>query len=193
MSLKNGTLSKDQQLKKPKMNQETYSIFKDISKKHKEREVGKICQCILALTFIEIGYQPEKITVNLVEGVDLILEGDSKYAIEVKTTNKNKITVGEKDLGELSKYKENGYISVLCALKIDLGGEWKLINPERLKRKSTWKFNELYTDIEFKELEKNINEIFEKKVKANAIEIRDKGLSYLIGILKKEGIKHSGG
>jgi len=174
------------------MKSETYSIFNDISKKHDEREIGKICQCLLALTFLELGYKPDEIIVRLVEGVDIILEGKNKYAIEVKTTNKDTVVIGEKDLGELSKYKGNGYTPVLCALKIDLGGEWKMINPERLKRKNTWKFNELYTDTEFKKLSENINGLFEKKVEENATEIRDSGLSYLINLLRNEGIKYTG-
>jgi len=172
------------------MKSEIYSIFNDISRNHNEREIGKICQCLLALTFLEIGYQPKEIDVRLVEGVDIVLKGHNKYAIEVKTTNKNTISIGKKDFGELSKYKENGYIPVLCVLKIDLGGEWKIINPERLKRKNSWRFTELYTDTEFEELAKYINKIFEEKVKEYGIKIRDKGLSYLIEILRNIGIKY---
>lgn len=174
------------------MKSETYSIFNDISARHDEREIGKICQCLLALTFLEMGYKPEEIIVRLVEGVDIILEGKNKYAIEVKTTNKDAIVIGEKDLGELSKYKGNGYTPVLCALKIDLGGEWLLIEPERLKRKNRWRIKELYTDSKFRKLSENINELFEKKVEENATEIRVSGLSYLLNLLRNEGIKYTG-
>lgn len=175
------------------MKTETYWFLEDIIKKHNESETGKILQCLLALSFYHLlKCKPEHISINLVEGVDIVIDYDDfKYAIEVKTTSRNNINMGEKDFYGLEKYNEKGYIPIVCVLKINLFSEWLLISPKRLKRKLTWNVEELFTDDEFKNLGVNLNNIFEELLDEYAFQIKDGGLGYLLKILKKENIKYS--
>ncbi|MEO0264646.1 MAG: hypothetical protein ABIM17_05315 [candidate division WOR-3 bacterium] len=136
---------------------------------------------------------PECININLVEGVDIIVEcKDFKYAIEVKTTKGSQINIGEKDFEGLKKYKENGYTPLITIIKIDLHSQWLFINPERLKRKSSWNINELYTDDIYKNLSEKVNEAFEELVLKYAQEIQDNGVRYLLDILREKKIRYSG-
>lgn len=172
------------------MEMKTYYSLKEISNR---KDFGKICQLLLTLSFYELGYQ--QITLNIVEGVDILLEGPEKYAIEVKTTTGKEIHIGKKDYEGLKRYKDLDYVSILCVLQIDLPLEWRLINFERFEifeEKATWKINRLFTSEEFKELSKKLNEKFEFVLKKHIEKIKENGLRYLSDLLKKEGIKYTG-
>ncbi|MCX7943941.1 MAG: hypothetical protein N2746_05470 [Deltaproteobacteria bacterium] len=178
------------------MKTDTYYSLVEIINKHNESETGKILQCMLALSFHHLlNCEAKYITINLVEGVDIVVDLDEfKYAIEVKTTSRDAIKIGEKDFGGLEKYKEKGYIPIICVLKIDLHSEWLLIDLDKLRRrrKSTWNNSDLYTDDRFKELSKNLNSTFEKLLLEYATQIIENGLTYLLKILRERGIKYSG-
>lgn len=176
------------------MRTETHIALNKMLEKYSENQMGKILQCLLGLSLYEIlKCPPECINIKLVEGVDIIVEcKDFKYAIEVKTTTGEQINIGEKDFEGLKKYKQNGYTPLMAILKIDLLSQWLFINPERLKKKSSWNINELYTDDIYKNLSKKVNEMFEEMVLKYAQKVQDNGSSSLLEILKENKIRYSG-
>ncbi len=173
------------------MRTDTYIALNKILEKY-ENEMGKLLQCLLGLSIYEaLKCPPECININLVEGVDIIVEcKDFKYAIEVKTTKGGQINIGGKDFEGLKKYKENGYTPLITILKINLHSQWLFINPERLERKFSWNINELYTDDIYKNLSEKVNEAFEELVSEHAQKSQNNGLSYLLEILKEEKIRY---
>ncbi len=176
------------------MRTDTYKALDNIFKKYREKQTGIILQCLLGLSlYATLKCPPECININLIEGVDIIVEcKDFKYAIEVKTTKGRQINLGEKDFEGLKKYKGNEYTPLMAILKIDLHSQWLFINPERLGRKSSWNINELYTDDIYKNLSEKVNEMFEEMVSKYAQELKDSGSSFLLEILKEKKIRYSG-
>ncbi|MHA2621513.1 MAG: hypothetical protein V2G42_07735 [bacterium JZ-2024 1] len=176
------------------MRTETYIALSKMLEKYSENQLGKILQSLLGLSLYEtLNCPPECITLNLVEGVDIIVEcKDFKYAIEVKTTKGRRINIGEKDFEGLKKYKENSYTPLMAILKIDLHSQWLFINPERLERKFFWNINEVYTDDIYKNVSEKVNGAFEELVLKHSQEIQDNGSNYLLEILKEKKIRCSG-
>ncbi|MEM5831273.1 MAG: hypothetical protein ABIM98_09120 [candidate division WOR-3 bacterium] len=175
------------------MRTEIYTALNKILKKYKN-QVGKILQCLLGLSLYKIlECPPECININLVEGVDIVVEYENlKYAIEVKTTTGGQINIEGKDFEGLKRYRENGYIPLITILHIDLHSEWLFVNPERVERKFTWNIKELYTDQIYKNLSEKVNRAFEELVSKHVQKIQDNGLKYLLKILKEEKIRYSG-
>ncbi|MFN3739496.1 MAG: hypothetical protein ACK4TF_02330 [Thermodesulfovibrionales bacterium] len=172
------------------MKTETYYKLKDLSKKYGSSNFGKIVQCLCALSFYEeLNCPPEKMNVNLVEGVDIIVE-EPKYAIEVKTTSGERISFQEKDFEGYERYTE--YTSLFCILKIGLFSKLLLIKQGKLKRKKNWSINELYEDDDLKNLSKKINERFEQLIENNFTEISKNGLQYLLKQLRNKNIRYAG-
>ncbi|MEM4605941.1 MAG: hypothetical protein QW103_02820 [Candidatus Pacearchaeota archaeon] len=174
------------------MQTETYNFLREISKNFSE--VGKVLQCLLGLAFYKAleKCNPYSISINLVEGVDINIECESfKYAVEVKITQGDHISLKKKDFEGLKKFKEKGYLTLIGILRLDLHSEWIFVHPEKFaKRKYTWKINELYTEDFFKELGKKINDLFESLILNYASQVKEKGLRGVLAILKKENIRY---
>ncbi len=170
------------------MKTDVYNKLKNIVEKHKPSEFGGICQDLLALSFAESKW--DKLEVHDVEGIDILYDGElGKFAIEVKTTTKKEISVGEKDCQGLKRMKKEGYIPILAVLRLDMFNDWIFYKAEKLKPASNLSVNIIYTHDELKEVAKKINENFENLVMKHYKELYDKGRRYIISELKKEGIK----
>lgn len=176
------------------MKTKTFDKLQKLSQKYPSNNFGKIVQCLCALAFYEeLKCNPNEITVNLVEGVDIIINSEEqKYAIEVKTTSRKEISLGEKDFEGYKKFDEQEYISIFCVLNMDLFSGLLLIRQKNLRRKKTWLIDELYEDDDLKDLSKKINERFEQLIENHFAEIEKKGLNYLLEKLKKENIRYAG-
>ncbi len=91
------------------------------------REYGKLIQKLLAIAFLESGV--DSLTERGVQGIDLEIDiAGTRYAFEVKTSEKDSITLGKKDFEGLRRHTEEGaevYIAVL--LGSSLLDEWLIV------------------------------------------------------------------
>ncbi len=170
------------------MRTDVYIKLKEIVKKHGPSESGGICQDLLALSFAESKWK--KLEVHDVEGIDILYEGDlGKFAIEVKTTTREEISVGEKDCQGLKKAEKEGYIPILAVIKLDVFDEWIFYKTNNMKPKSNLSVNSIYTHDKLKRSEKIINETFENLLEEHYKNLYDNGRRYIISLLKMRGIK----
>lgn len=175
------------------MKTETYERLSEILKRYDMKTSGKIIQCLLGLSFWRLTPPPKNLEINLIEGIDIFVEHESlKYAIEVKTTTKDNITIGQKDLKGLEKYSASDYIPVIAVLKVDLHSNWIFKNALNMTKKLTWKVSELCSDKELDDLNAKVSPIYESLMCKHYIEIRERGLDHLLLVLKKENIRYSG-
>lgn len=89
-------------------------------------EYGKLVQKLLALALLEAG--ADRITDRAVQGIDIEVQlSGRKLALEVKTTEKSTISVGQKDLDGLASRREEGYETMLAVLGGRLMDEWMFL------------------------------------------------------------------
>src|SRR6266478_6871871 len=90
------------------MSTELYCSLKDLHARHGAREFGKIVQKLLAIGFRLAGF--DRIVERGVQGVDVDAVGDSeeRYATEVKTTQKDSVPFGPKDMKGLAARQQDG-------------------------------------------------------------------------------------
>jgi len=171
---------------------DTYNNLTKIKNERKEKVFGQICQNFLALALSYI-FPPEKIEVRNVEGVDIVIDDQTnKYAIEVKTTSKNAINFSKKDYKGLQNYRCRNYKAILAVLKLDMHSEWIFKSADKLNSSGSKQVGELYTDEEYKDLARKVQEKFEEIVNKNSLNILSNGENYLIRLLKEKGLKYSG-
>ena len=108
------------------MNPNTHRRLKEI-RGETGREYGKLIQKLLAIAFLESGV--DSLTERSVQGIDLEIDlAGTRYAFEVKTSEKDSITLGKKDCEGLRRQVEEGaevYIAVL--LGSSLLDEWLMV------------------------------------------------------------------
>ena len=104
----------------------TYFHIKDLHNKYGPREFGKIAQKLLALSLQKFGFT--HIVERSVEGVDIDVGGSGmkKFALEVKTTEKDKFYLSESNILALRDREKDGYSPIIAALRISLLEEWLL-------------------------------------------------------------------
>lgn len=177
------------------MEAEVYYKLIDISNRYGERVLGQICQDLLALSFVEIGCNRACISEHNIEGIDIIIDDNNfgKYAIEVKTTARDRINLGENYYDGLRRYADNNYKPILAVLKVDLFRDWIFVDGNRLKGASILYVDRLYTADDYKVMVEKINKAFEGLVIRHSQEILNRGQSYLKEKLRDEGIRYSGG
>jgi Holliday junction resolvase len=94
----------------------------------------KIIEKLLAISFDNArgGFD---VVSRSVQGVDVEMVGPlSKYALEVKTTTGNYVSVGPKDIeGLKQKAKNDGYVPLIGALRVALLGDWVIARADRLQ------------------------------------------------------------
>ena len=85
---------------------------------------GKIVQKLLALSFRDIGY--DHIVERSVEGVDIdVAEKDGgKFAVEVKTTEGQSISLSRDNIRSLKQRARDGYVPIVAALRIAIFENW---------------------------------------------------------------------
>lgn len=107
----------------------TFDSLKNIqeylkTKSRKDNGFGKTCHILLAITFCRLGFQVENYSS---QGVDIDIWNHSefpKFSIEVKTTSKNTVQLGEKDVEGLKKKATEGYEPAFAIMRIDLLSNW---------------------------------------------------------------------
>lgn len=115
---------------------ETYKSLRALRETFGPRTFGRLCQKLLGLTFVELGY--EHVVEREVQGVDLdaARRGGPRYAIEVKTTNATSVILAAKDFECLKARVADGYELVVAVLRCYPLGGWIMADANRLKPKS---------------------------------------------------------
>jgi hypothetical protein len=110
----------------------TFHWLKEIRNQHR-REFGKGCQLLVAISFCRIGFN--RVSVQLVQGVDLELDIHStfpKFALEVKTTQNDRVLVAKKDVEGLAAKANDGYEIGLAVLRLGLLSDWVIAKANHL-------------------------------------------------------------
>lgn len=111
------------------MDAATFDCVKNIqehlnTRSRKDNGFGKACQLLLAITFCRLGFQVQN---HCSEGVDIDIWDHYQFphfSIEVKTTIKNTVQLGKKDVEEWEKKAREGYETAFAVLRIELLSEW---------------------------------------------------------------------
>lgn len=117
------------------MHSATFDYLKAIQqhlnkKSKKDNGFGKTCQILLAIAFCRLGYQVKN---HCSEGVDIDIwhpSNSSSYSIEVKTTSKNTVQLGQKDVEDWEKKSREGYKTAFAVLRIELLSDWIVANAK---------------------------------------------------------------
>lgn len=100
-----------------------FETLKRIRDKHGPSEFGKIAQKLLAIALSRLCFEVKERSVQDVD-IEAVKDG-LKYWLEVKTTDKNEIIIGEKDLNGLNQCKLlHGGVTGFAVLKISLLSDW---------------------------------------------------------------------
>ncbi len=143
-----------------------YEVYRHLKKlwQESDKEYGKLIQKFLAIAFCKAG------AVRLIErstqGIDLevALPDQRRIAIEVKTTQDQRVKFGKKDLDGLATQDEDGFKPYFALLGSQLLDEWILARyyPGEIKDEQ-YRLTQLraYRD---RELEDSIREYFDEAV-----------------------------
>jgi hypothetical protein len=108
-----------------------FHLVEQIRKRHGTGEFGKVAQKLLAIVFCRLGFS--HIEERGVQGVDIDVGNDgAKYAVEVKTTARDTVVVGEKDVSGLLRRAEDGYRPAFAVLRVGLLSDWLISSAENI-------------------------------------------------------------
>ena len=163
----------------------TFEKLEKLYKKFGPQEFGKICQKLLALSFQKAGFKYVGESERGVQGVDIgeAVRGEEKYSIEVKTTTKNIIRYEQKDAEGLLHQKNMGYQPVLAVLKLEIFSDWFFIKADKLKPGNI--FIESLRVYRLRDLENEINPLFDETVEEHFVLTLEEGQKYLDNVLRK--------
>jgi len=178
------------------MNVDTYDALNKIwlhlnAKSKKDNGFGKTCQILLAITFCRLGFQVKNYSS---QGVDIDIWNHSQYpnfSVEVKTTIKDSVQLGEKDVEGLKKKEDEGYKTVFAVLPINSLSGWLIVNAKGIIKSSNIPLTRLNNKTRIlPDLQKEVNQVFPKVIADYEIEIlrrvSDDVLMYLDKNLEKE-------
>ena len=164
-----------------------YKTLKRIRNKHGYSEFGKILQKLLGVTLCRLSYELRE---HSVQDVDIeAVKNESKYWIEVKTTDKDKVVIKEKDINGLNQCKilHEG-ITGYAILKVGLLSEWIIASSGNIEQGSIRIGR--FTANKILPIQNDINKIFPVVVKeiGNRILSAKKGQAQLVTdkLLKEE-------
>lgn len=103
------------------------------SRSRKDNGFGKTCQIFLAITFCRLGFQVENYSS---QGVDIDSWNHPYFpnlSIEVKTTTKHTVTLGQKDVDGLKKKAREGYEPIFAVLRLELLSNWIIAKAKGIK------------------------------------------------------------
>lgn len=110
----------------------TYEWLMPLRGRYGPREFGKLCQKLLAITFLRAGFA--HVVERGVQGVDVdAADGNVKYSTEVKTTVNDAIIFQRKDVAGLKARKCDGYQPLLAALRLSPLSDWLLADADYLE------------------------------------------------------------
>ncbi len=133
----------------------TRILLDEILKDHGPRSFGYICQLLLALTFIDLGF---KVPVCKLTGrPDIIVNREAEmYAIEVKAPIETNVVIAQEDIDGVIKTDYRPVLAVLSYPEADT--RWiiidaKLMHPGKFNKISLEKYS-------LKEIENNVSDAF---------------------------------
>ncbi len=97
------------------------------------KEFGKACQLLVAISFCRAGFH--RIDERSVQGVDLDIGYHGafpNFALEVKTTEHDKVKIGEKDVDGLAAKAQDGYKTAFVVLRLGLLSDWVVAKAKGL-------------------------------------------------------------
>ncbi|MBA7509584.1 hypothetical protein ES705_01542 [subsurface metagenome] len=114
------------------MEAKVFETLRRIRDKHGPGEFGKIAQKLLAIAFCRLSFEVKE---RSVQDVDIeAVKDDLKYWLEVKTTNKDEVIIGEKDANGLNQCKLlHGGVTGYAVLKIGLLADWIISSSSNIK------------------------------------------------------------
>ncbi len=114
------------------MEAKVFETLRRIRDKHGPSEFGKIAQKLLAIAFCRLSYEVKE---RSVQDVDIEAVKDYlKYWLEVKTTDKDEVIIGEKDVNGLNQCELlHGGVTGYAVLKISLLADWIIASSRNIK------------------------------------------------------------
>lgn len=106
----------------------TFHCLQRLRSKYRPRVFGKIAQKLLALAFYEAGFC--HVVEREVQGVDMDVadSAEKRYALEVKTTVGDSITISKENIDALEDRAKDGYVPLIAALRMQLFNDWVFAN-----------------------------------------------------------------
>jgi hypothetical protein len=109
----------------------TFLYLARLRARHGPRELGKVCQKFMALAFWDAGCA--HVVERGVQGVDVDAAWtNEKYAAEIKTTARGRVSYQMKDAVGLSSRRQDGYRPLLAVLRLGAFAAWYFIDAGRL-------------------------------------------------------------
>jgi Holliday junction resolvase len=114
------------------MEAKVFETLRQVRDKHGPGEFGKIAQKLLAIAFCRLSFEVKE---RSVQDVDIEAVKDNlKYWLEVKTTDKDEVIIGEKDARGLKRCEQlHGGITSYAVLKIGLMADWIIASSNNIK------------------------------------------------------------
>lgn len=114
------------------MEAKVFETLRQIRDKHGPSEFGKIAQKLLAIAFCRLSFEVKE---RSVQDVDIeAVKDDLKYWLEVKTTDKDEVIIGEKDANGLNQCELlHGGVTGYAVLKISLLANWIISSSRNIK------------------------------------------------------------
>lgn len=130
-----------------------FVTLKRIRNKHGHSEFGKIAQKLLGIALCRLCFEVKERSVQDVD-IEAVKNG-MKYWLEVKTTDKDEVTIGEKDVRGLKQGEQlHGGVTGYAILKVSLLSDWIIASSRNIKsgtvrigRFSTQRILTLHDDI----------------------------------------------
>lgn len=109
-----------------------FETLRQIRDKHGPREFGKIAQKLLTIALCRLCFEVKE---RSVQDVDIeAVKNDLKYWLEVKTTDKDEVTIGEKDVSGLEQCELlHGGVTGYAILKVSLLSDWIVASSKNIK------------------------------------------------------------
>lgn len=165
---------------------DTFECLEKIRNKFGPGIFGKIVQKLLALTFCDAGflYMVER----GVQGVDIDVTSPDgmRYAVEVKTTDADRITISQDNIEALKDRTHDGYIPLIAALRMQPFEDWILASiPIARLQRGTHLLSRLRA-YRVKDIESLICPAFEAATKKHSLGVLNRGEDYLREILAQK-------
>ena len=169
----------------------TFQRLHNIREKFGPQLFGKIAQKLLALAFYDAGYP--YIVERGVQGVDIDAANaqDKKYALEVKTTDSDTISISQDNIDALQDRASDGYVPIIAALRVQMFEQWVIARfPLNQIRPGSILLSRLRA-YRVDDLEASVNPAFETVVNQHFNGVLARGEHYLIEHLAQKHTEHT--
>ena len=109
-----------------------FKTLRQIREKHGQGEFGKIAQKLVGIALCRLCFVVKE---RSVQDVDIEAVKDNlKYWLEAKTTDKDKVTIGKKDVNGLKQCQAlHGGVTGYAVLKVSLLSDWIIASSKNIK------------------------------------------------------------